>query len=187
MRNSETILIVTGKNRPAYNSTTGARGEIKETLIGRNKAPHTLFQRVRDLSATVDLAIYVGDEKIILPVLIQNQLISYLRFKRNSQEKFDCVSFAHYLNNISHSYGHFDRDLWIIPESSQNDDFHTGDTVAIAKDRQAIKISHFAIYLDDGIFISKFGRGGDVLCATLTQMIAVYQSPHIFKLKPKIS
>jgi hypothetical protein len=98
-----------------------------------------------------------------------------------SDRDFDCASFAHHLNDIDYIFSNLDYSKWVI-SSFEGSELNPGDTIMTSNELGTI--THFAIYLDDGIYLSKYGNHNKLIANTLEEIKKSYKSEFVHKLKP---
>ena len=125
--------------------------------------------------------------KVSLPHRLNKRLRQYLLFGAPSKP-FDCSSFVHHMLGVQHDFANFDPHDWIVREVSQ-EPVYPGAVVAIglSSSFNRKKITHFSLYLGEGLYISKFGVFGSLVVTTLDEMKKAFGGNHVFHLKPRKS
>lgn len=108
------------------------------------------------------------------PEEMARKLIKFFKI-RKLPENFDCGMFARYL--IGESCRYYQYDPWITDHFNkgikiEESQLSSGDIIFIEDGDGAIQ--HWAIYIGEGLYISKFGRVGKVGIATLAEMRKLY-------------
>lgn len=107
-------------------------------------------------------------------VSISNRLIQFLLYILTNEvdETLDCTHFARYVtNNLETDWKHFEQ--VVIYDQNPDKYLKPGDLIAIANAKQ---LTHFAVYLGNNLFLSRYGTGGPVLITSLDHMLEFYQS-----------
>ncbi|MCB0318178.1 MAG: C40 family peptidase [Bdellovibrionales bacterium] len=127
------------------------------------------------------------DHYLKLPSKQTEKLRRYLLYGAPSKP-FDCASFAHYMLDIPFEFASFENDHWNAAQASP-ETFYPGAVVAIGSSSyfSRKKITHFSIYLGDGLFISKFGVFGTLVITNLEEMKKAFGGKYVFMLEPKLS
>ena len=73
---------------------------------------------------------------------------------------------------------------WIVPISLLT---HPTETIFISSKEKPVEgdYDHFAIFVADGLYLSKFGNAGKMTVTSLEEMKKFYGAEHVFKIKPK--
>lgn len=189
--------IIIDKQTPvrAYNSSNDTNFDAFGINLARNSRNGLSYYQLHDLSNTHSVGIYMQDElarrSIDLEPKQLDRMATYLRVNPSQDQQFDCASFVHYVNDVPYQFGHFKPDAWQISSYMNDNDISTGETILITKkpylsEAKADDITHFAIYLGDGVYLSKFGVSGKLIAATLPEMQRGFGGEHIFRLKPNV-
>jgi hypothetical protein len=98
--------------------------------------------------------------------------------KNNLLKEFDCTSFIHYFKQIPYIYTMYDQYKWDENEYKENK-LNTGDVIAMKLYDECV---HFAIYLCNGLYISKLGGNGSVVVTNIKQLEIAYPCNKIITL-----
>lgn len=128
-------------------------------------------------------------ESITLPEPLNSNLINYIR-GIPERINYDCNRFVHFLNGVKYSRTKHISKRWKIELISNdidqfiNSDFEfiTGDTILIGKSYN--EIAHAAIYLGDGLYLSKVGDTGPLVIASVDEMRKGFGGHQIYLIKP---
>lgn len=98
----------------------------------------------------------------------------------------DCASFAHAANGISYTFADFDPNKWNFSSFSDSD-IKAGDTILITGEPEITSqdFKHFAIYLADGLYLSKFGETGNLIVNDLPSLKKLFDGDNIHLAAPK--
>ncbi len=123
-----------------------------------------------------------GKKTVLLPEAMSARILDYLRLGRAPSSPFDCNCFAHYMNGVDYLFGKFDRQKWVVEPMVDESSLKEGDTIIIGHDRQML--THFAIYLGEGYYLSKFGSSGPLIVADLPAMKIGFGGEVVFRTHP---
>lgn len=186
------LIIEPSSNMIGNRVDTGKKFLIKGITLGRsNREGSISYYRLSDMSKTtsVEVLMRAGErlENVSLPENILKNIAQYLRENPSEKGSFDCFSFVHYVNGIPYVFGEFRFKPWDIRHLTHTKNLNPGDTIFIAKSRwpKNTDITHFGIYLNNGLFISKFGDLGKLIVTDLEQMKKAFGGRHIFQARPK--
>ena len=101
-----------------------------------------------------------------LPEKVKKQILKY--FNSGYSGPCDCNCFAHYVNEVDFEFGRLKNSSWITSEISTEAILSPGDTIMIGKSEN--EITHLAVYLGEGLYLSKFGTFGGLIVTTLRGM-----------------
>lgn len=101
--------------------------------------------------------------------------------EKKRPEKYNCIDFAkecvgHYKPSELNELGD-----WILHQGFNEQNLASGDLVALFKDKD---FQHFAVYMTDGIYLSKFGMG-DLYFTSLEMMQITYGANKVYKAEPQ--
>jgi hypothetical protein len=115
------------------------------------------------------------DQNISLDYTVEQNLLRYLKMKKVDY-MFECSAFVLFLQGkpVRRYHGGAITDNWADPQIVLEKDLNVGDTIFIC--REKTKVVHWAIYLGDGQYMSKLGKGSDVGVHDQKVMIQMYDS-----------
>ncbi|MBP9757179.1 MAG: hypothetical protein KBD06_01105 [Candidatus Pacebacteria bacterium] len=183
-----TRLLIERTEGTAHNAGNDVVMKMRELFLSRNNdAAKVSFYSLKDLSRTQSLEVVMntenGTKTIELPDGMLDRIAEYLRSDAlDIKNDFDCGAFAHFVNNVPHVVEKFDTALWSVYSLKNETVLHPGDTViTVDGDGKTVvrgqDIKHFAIYLGDGLYISKFGTVGPLIVTTLEEMKKGFGDP----------
>jgi len=129
------------------------------------------------------VGIYYVGKKIDFPQALLEKLKDYFKLQPELDGDFDCSSFVHYLNDIPYQFPVFKKKDWIFNQLI-TDELSPGDAIAISSSFEENSLVHLAVYVDSGIYLSKFGSTGDLIFATLEEMKKGFGGQAVFKITP---
>ena len=153
------------------------------------------FFKMHNLSNTQKLEILMKKDgklhTVALPTTTLERIAEYLR--KSSSESWpdiDCSGFAHFANGIPWKAGVFDLNRWNMTILDEETMLRPGDTVCITQSSPSAahrmgNIVHFAIFLGEGLYLSKFGMHGPLIVTTLEEMERGYHGDQAYLAKPK--
>jgi len=120
---------------------------------------------------------------------IMNYRLSKFIVEHNKVNRLDCAAFIHALHNIRYSKYSLDIDKWNINTltNSNISNLKAGDCIILTEnfDEANEKISHYALHLKNGIFLSVFGAGGSLRTTNIKNLKKFYPCEGIYKITPK--
>jgi hypothetical protein len=139
------------------------------------------------LSDDTKIHLFVTDiegnrKRVILPPEMDSRLIAYLKAGAAPSSPFDCNCFAHYMNGKTYVFGTFNNSEWQVEELSSERNLVPGNTILIGHNRA--NITHLAIFLRGGFYLSKFGGTGPLIITTLDEMKKGFGGDLVFVAKP---
>lgn len=175
------------------NTDSGQSFELRNMSLGRRRIDGKFsYYGLRDLSNTENVEILVRESddvrKIGLPNNMLKRLAEYLANEKDlSDFNFDCSAFAHLLNEVPHEFEGFNSYLWNLEELDSEENLAIGDTILLSKilTQSASEPKHFAIYIGDGLYISKFGQSSRLIASTLEEMKKGFDADLAHKASPK--
>lgn len=184
------IFIIKDQKGTAKHKPTGVVVETKPLVISKryvNQAWHIgNLQNLRNIGE-IDLSLIENgrSERINLPKPMLDRLRDYLARKVDITEKYDCADFAHELNGVEYEHANYDPEKWEY--INYYSILKPGDTILMKKssDTNPKNFDHFAIYLDDGLFLSKHGNIGPLIVTGLEEMKTLFESDSVFQIRPK--
>jgi hypothetical protein len=189
-----TKLIITQEEGKALNQSDGSIFNTKDLKISRTQPWENLppYYKFSDLSKTSDIEILLetekGLEEINLPKKMLDNIAKFLREdSKPRNHKFDCSSFAHFVNDIPYEFSNFFHHKWEIKLIKDKKNLNSGDTIFISEseDLDDLKITHFAIYLGNNLYISKFGNAGKLMVTNLEEMKKGFGGRFCFQAIPR--
>ena len=142
---------------------------------------HTLSPTDIPKSAQLNLTIVneKGDTvKVDLPANMDQKIIGYLRAGAPPTAPFDCNCFAHYMNGVEYVFGRFDYRQWAVRPLAQESLLKPGNTLIIGHNSSTL--THFALYLGHGLYLSKFGASGPLIVTDLEAMKIGFGGNEVF-------
>lgn len=82
------------------------------------------------------------------------------------------------MNGVDYLFGKFDNQKWVV-EKLDVSSLKIGDTIIIGRDRQTL--THFAIYIGEGLYLSKFGSSGPLIVTDIPAMKIGFGGDEVFK------
>lgn len=107
-----------------------------------------------------------------IPLWLKNALRDYVRGGGPPTRPFDCNCFAHLLNGVTYKFESFQTRLWSLEQVVDPEAIRLGDTLLLGYSKN--EITHVAVNIGDGLYISKFGIDGPVLVTTLDALQLIY-------------
>lgn len=195
MRNTETRFVIeTDQTTYNWNLDSLTFFRSNNILIGRLREKASCrYYHLKDLSQTYSVLLIlrdrVGHEKYPLPPILSERLAGFLHGEGYDQNRADCGYFVHYMNRIPYD-GHIDTELWNFKPYISDEELITGDTILMSERiGNETYPKHMAIYLSDGLFLSKFGigRGNNLIVTTVEEMAAAFGGSYVSIMLPKVS
>ena len=191
-----TKFIIEKEDVRAINMSNEVQFATKNFTVGRNNTIQPFdFYKISNLSNTQGVEVVMrsgtGLERIDLPDEMLKRIAQYIRDESGEPLKdFDCASFAHYVSGVPYEFGNFDPQKWNVHPLPDESNFKPGDIVMIVSTDnpssfEANKIVHFAVYLNSGLYISKFGRTGKLIVASLEEMKKGFQGNYAYQVTLK--
>lgn len=143
----------------------------------------------------VIVTVKIKDEEAILhlPHNYGVRILNYLKLdichKLNDYKGFDCYAFICLLADVKYSPQNpeFDYEEFDYNKTNPND----GDFIVLTSDDSIPNsIKHWALYLKDGLYLSKFGKSGEGFSCLLDVMdlkgmMTLYECKHTYIARPK--
>ena len=120
---------------------------------------------------------------IQVPVWLRDNLRNYIR-NGPPTKPFDCNCFAHLLNGVAYKFGEFSTRVFSLHQVPDETVLRVGDTVLLGYSRS--EITHVAVALGEGLFISKFGKDGPVLVTNFPTLQLTYGGMPIARIEKVI-
>ena len=187
------LIIEKDKNLSAKNASSKQIFKVKgvSLLRGDSNRRGYDYYKLKDLAETRAISITLREKDetkdVEMPEDMLDRMADYLSNMNstNGNGRFDCVSFVQAVNGIPYEYTKYDPSKW--NQSNFNGDVKVGDTIAIVDSDapQANQYTHFAIYLGDGLYISKFGFSGPLIVSDVDEMKKGFHGDTVYKLEPK--
>jgi len=130
-----------------------------------------------DLSVETDR----GRRTVNLPEEMNARILNYLRLGHPCLP-FDCSSFVHYMNGVDFHFGEFDDRRWVVETLTDEGLLKEGDTILLGHNRKTF--THGAIYLGDGLYLSKFGPDGPLIITDVPAMKIGFGGNEVFRSYP---
>lgn len=188
-----TKLYILKSELTAQHKTIGLESKARSLGLSRNQ-DRMLFSyyKLSNLSGTKKLEVLMesdhGIEKVELPERMLDNIARFLREdSKPRKEDFDCASFAHFVNDLPYEIGAYDPDAWKFERLESEKQLKAGDTVFITRSEdnwKTIDIAHAAIYLNKGLYISKFGVSGKLVVTTLEEMKKMFDGQYAVQAIP---
>ncbi len=181
---------IQSQNIKCLNTSTQIESKIKLVNVSYEKSPFfdrfPVFEKIYKYLIPFKLQnnllnMYFNNIQIELPQLINSKILNVLIYGYPSDD-FDCLCYAHYLNDVKYTPKYYNSQLWIQTKFDKNQ-LKPGHTIIMYDDNQ--NISHFAVYLDQGLYISKFGTTGGVYVSDLSSMKKYYNSNDVYQIIPR--
>ena len=174
----------------AMNADGNLKFKASDILLARSEInPGFSYYSLDNLDNTKNILMEVDGKLVDFPQNMTKKLEYYFKEQNNIQESFDCGSFAHLLNSIDYDWPHFKSEKFNIEQMDNEmlNKLQTGDTVFISKfnNPENYGITHFAIYLSDGLYISKFGNSGKLIVTNMENMKKGFGGKYMFKSTPR--
>lgn len=173
----------------AENTESGAESTIYNIGMSRKGGDASAsYYGLSDLSRTEKLEIFIrsedGTEQVALPEDMLERVAAFIREDHAREEEADCSSFVHFVNDIRYEFGQFIPEKWEISDFDEQASV-PGDAVMISRDPEHADVTHFALYLGEGLYLSKFGIGGKLIATTMEAMNGMYEGNHAFLIRPR--
>lgn len=188
--NTTQLIIEKNFDAQATNASNEVVFGIKRVSVRRNKNHEGCnFYGLKDLKRTNSIEIIMrgGNEEVLvdLPNLMLDRIAKYMSEKEHISGLFDCASFAHAANGIPYEFSKLKNENW-IREDFDRDTMRPGDTVAICDSStdDNHQFVHFAIYVGDDLYLSKFGSSGPLIVANVDEMKAGFSGDFVRKMVP---
>lgn len=163
-----------------------ARGEI---LLHKLEDPSLRDGTGQLLDIAGDAKVYffatsrTGERRALdLPIWLKNALRDYVRGGGPPTKPFDCNCFAHLLNGVTYKFESFQTRLWSLEQVVDSDAIRIGDTLLLGYSKN--EITHVAVNIGEGLYISKFGIDGPVLVTTIEALQLIYGGMPMVSGKP---
>lgn len=184
-RPTDVELLIQQQNLVAENNDNSREFNIQSVLVNSYMTQGPLDKILRIGDGFQQLTIKVqqnnGEYSILdLPESVKTQLLKYLM---NPPEPCDCNCFAHAINNVKFKMGIFDDSSWMITKFVGESYLYPGDTIYIEKAKDTF--THFAVYLGQGLYISKFGYRGPLIVTSLEAMKYAYDADQVWIIRPR--
>lgn len=188
------FIIDAGKNIRGKNESTGAEFNLKDITLGRQVLDGGFsYYKLKNLRGTRSVEILLrSPDQIERVPFSENQLeriADFIRTETELERDFDCNAFVHKVHNIPHARGVFDPDKWNVTRLEKEDGLMPTDTICISHDPTIeygrSRITHFAIFLGNGLYLSKFGTSGRLIATTLEEMKKGFGGDFVFLVTPK--
>ncbi|NTW46264.1 MAG: C40 family peptidase [Candidatus Moranbacteria bacterium] len=183
------FIIEKGKKHDAENQDSGSLFKVHQIRVGRNNPDGSAsYYKLSDLSNTDRIEISMRDRNgtrdIDLPEEMLGKIAAFIREDHRREGKFDCSSFVHLANGIPHEFGSMVISKWDVSDFDEGT-LAPGDSVMISKDREHMNVTHLALYLGEGLYLSKFGNAGKLIVATMKNMKKAFEGKYAFHIRPK--
>ena len=184
-------------NLEAKNVQNGELFTVKQMQVGRfNREGSISYYNVTNLTRTALLEIAIRDgmaaATVEMPEPMLARMADYVRTKELQPAAFNCLSFAKHANGLPQSQSaegipQFEPHYWDICPMDDEASLKSGDTVFIAElpDPTEYSATHFAVYLNDGLYLSKFGNTGPLIASSLPEMKKGFGGDHTFQIVPR--
>ncbi len=145
------------------------------------------YYALNNLSKTKKLEIVIAIKDVLkiveLPEAMLERIATFIQEDHKREGKFDCGSFVHFANGIDYEFSQFFIGKWDITDFDEQN-MVSGDSIMISKDPEHMNVTHLAIYLGDGLYLSKFGVGGKLIATTMDEMKKGFAGQYAFKMRP---
>lgn len=168
-----TKVVVEAQNMlSAHNSENNTYFTIRNILVGRRRNPVVSYYQAGNLGNISDVELFIQDQEELIPDLLPTAMTQrfaqIIRGDFAANPRFDCGYFAHHLAGIPYNGLLLDQDKWDFRPFQEQEPINSGDTLLMTTTWG--QITHMAIYLKNGLYVSKFGRSGGVIVTSLDQM-----------------
>ncbi len=182
------FIIEKGKKHDAENLDSGRMFKIYQIRVGRHNPNGSAdYYKLSDLSNTDQIEISMRDQSgtrdINLPEEILGKIAAFIREDHRREGKFDCSSFVHFANGIPYEFGSLVISKWDVSDFDESQ-LLPGDSVMISKDPEHTDVTHLALYLGEGLYLSKFGNGGKLIVTTMRNMKKAFEGKYVFRIQP---
>ncbi len=116
---------------------------------------------------------------------MNERILDYLRVGGPASSPFDCFCFVHSLNGLDFPFARFDLREWQVEKLADESSVKIGDTIMTGHDVRSF--THLAIYIGDGVYLSKFGVSGPLIVADIPAIKTGFGGEELFKVVPVIS
>jgi len=144
-------------------------------------------ERFKSKAKEIDFIIENDDDSLDIfhfPLDMSARLIEYLSI--SPLKGFDCYCFGHFLNSLSYRFSFSPLSKW--EECIFDEDLlKTGDSIAIftIKDGSINEFNHFAIYIGNGLYLSKGGPKGPLVVCDIDIMKSAFGGNQVYLLRRK--
>ena len=126
-----------------------------------------------DLSGVAEVEIVIKDgameKSIAWPYMDLNNLVNFFRGRKVS----NCAGFVNMIKGKEVADFRLPESDWIPIESNSPG---VGDVVALSEEKNCSKAGHYAIYLSDDLYFSKYGAVEKPIIATMEEMQSKFRS-----------
>lgn len=160
---------------------------FRDTLTGEEK---NYYIDDPDLTSLTRLRILLEEASSLretqnISLINFTEMTRMLTFMRENPPA-DCIGFAHAVGGVPYVFEEFDKRNWaILKVDVRANILKNGDVIALTKDTELDEPLHFAIYLGEDLFISKYGPDGKLIVTTLEAMEEVFRPEHVLLIKPR--
>ena len=158
---------------------------------GQNKGLHNVMGSQGELGSALEINIYtpIGQSQLDIPEAVTQRLLSFLERGPVPYNFCDCHCFGAFLGGLP--YPHGSRNGELIPaqfpgvkrtQINSEAVLKPGDVVLLAEtiDENSYKTNHTAVYLGEGLYISKLGGTGGFVVTNLTEISKAYNTDIMF-------
>lgn len=184
----------------ATNSDSKVDFKVRDIYMSRNllNKGYALY-RITDLSNTVGIEIYLKDgknfNKVSLPTTMTEYIAQFVKEMHKKRSDYDCGAFVHAAFGLTsdksrdRSKSVINMSDWELSSYSPNK-ITPGDAILIKNVSKKYKDiehtnRHYAIYLGDGLFLSKFGTSGTLIACTIDEMKSGFDGNDVYKMTLK--
>lgn len=168
----------------ALNTDINSYFEIRTAFVRDSTGTYPLDRyRNPSLADGDQIRIFIVDSKggntqVVLSPSVKARLLEYFRVWP-PVEPFDCNGFVHFINDVPFKFCSFDFSRWRLSPYSDGVVIKAGQSILIghsvpgtAGSSQPVfqSSTHLAVYLSDGLFLSKFGTTEGLIVADLVAM-----------------
>jgi hypothetical protein len=191
-----TKFIIEKETVSVKRSDTDVKFATQHFTVARSNphAPFTYF-KIKDLSNTSEVEVLMrtdaGLENVGLPGVMLERLVEYIRTESfGALGDFDCGSFAHFMAGVPYTSGIFNPEDWDISLLVDESEQKAGDIIMIGGDEDYTvqntdvqkTITHLAVYLGSGLYLSKFGASGKLIVANIEEMKKGFGGTTVYRL-----
>ncbi len=185
-QNKEVELLITNEASYGINISSLRFMSMKSTFVrfsGVRTSLHNtnlLGNEFQDLTIKLESSngLYA---RLDLPEKTNNRILEYL--KKGYPEPCDCNCFAHFINQVDFKFGRFNSSSWDVNPLETEGVLTPGETILIGQSEN--KLTHAAVYLGEGLYISKFGASGSLMVTSLKAMKRGFGGDLTWTIRPK--
>jgi hypothetical protein len=163
--------------------------------IFRKKLHVNLFHRFSNLSNAKKVEIFLRKWKLLEKVELSEEMLTkiseFIRFELSEKQVRDCIAFAHFINWVDYTIWdsfekYVERWNW-IDKIDEESSLKVWDTIMIIEnniEEKWFKVTHFATYLWNWLYLSKFWDIWNLMVTSLEEMKKFFCWNIIFRVNP---